>query len=166
MGFLSRIVNKIKGVDATDGSHSIDRSSVLSATDTQAINPNQVGEWKSIRSVPVSSTPRYFTKAEADALWELRKQTTEGARQAKRAYKHLGKIEGNDASVHKVQRQYMGRVADAEFTKIQANAKTARHLHALRGKYAQLGTGLQNAETKADARVEAAKARIRRELNG
>jgi hypothetical protein len=37
--------------------------------------------------------PRYFTKEEADAMKGLAKEKTDGARQSKRAYKSLAKIE-------------------------------------------------------------------------
>ncbi len=161
MGFLQRITNKIKGVSAADGTHSINSDSVLNPTDGMAVNPNQPGTWQSVRTAPVSHTPRYFTKEEADAFWQMRKHTTQGAQQAKRAYKHLSRIEHNDATVHRAQRKYLGNVADAELGKLSSNAKLARHLHALRPRYAALGTGLQNAEASANQQVAKIKSKIR-----
>ncbi len=161
MGFFTRITNKIKGVTAAHGNHSIDSNSVLAPTDSQAVNPNQPGQWQSIRTAPVNHTPRYFTKQDADAAYQLRKHTTEGARQAKRVYKHMARVEHNDADVHKHHRKYLGNVADAELTKISSNTKLARHLHALRPRYAQLGQGLTNAEQSATEQVNRVKSKIR-----
>src|SRR4028118_2429348 len=76
-----------------DGPHAIDRSKVLAQTDALVITPNTPGNFSSIRSVPVVPEPRYFTKEEADAMKGLAKEKTDGARQSKRAYKSLAKIE-------------------------------------------------------------------------
>jgi hypothetical protein len=58
--------------------------------------------------------PRYFTKEEADAMKGLAKEKTDGARQSKRAYKALTKIEAADKTVHQQHRKYEGAVAENE----------------------------------------------------
>jgi len=85
---------------SNDGGHAIDKSKVLAQTDAGVITPNSPGNFSSIRSVPVVPDPRYFTKEEADAIKALAKEKTDGARQSKRVYKFLGKIEAADKTVH------------------------------------------------------------------
>jgi hypothetical protein len=76
------------------------------ATDATVITPLNPGKFGSIRSTPIVEAPRYFTKEEMDAMKALAKDKTEGARQAKRAYKALSRIEEADAKVHKSHRAY------------------------------------------------------------
>jgi hypothetical protein len=91
---------------SNDGSHAIDKSKVLAQTDAGVITPKTPGNFSSIRSVPVVPDPRYFDREQADALKSLAKEKTDGARQSKRAYKSLAKIEAADKTVHKEHRKY------------------------------------------------------------
>jgi hypothetical protein len=161
MGIFNKAVNAIRGGKSTDGNHEIKNDNVLGHTSNDVPSPTNPGQWISIRSVPVVHDPRYFSKQEADVLWAARKQSTQGKEQAKRAFKHLAKIEGNDSEVHKAHKKYIGKVADAELVKLSANAKLARHFHALRPEYAQLGQGLANSEARASERVQGIQAKIR-----
>jgi hypothetical protein len=149
-----------KGGLVHDGSHSIDKSKVLAATDASVISPQNPGKFGSIRSVPVVPAPRYFTRDEADKLKDLAKEKTEGAVQAKRAYKALGKIEESDAKVHKLHRKYEGTVADNELVKKRADARLGKRLHTLRPSYARLGMTLDQAATSADTRISDIKAKL------
>jgi hypothetical protein len=149
-----------KGGLVHDGTHSIDRNKVLAATDTRVISPQNPGGFGSIRSVPIVPAPRYFTRDEADKLKDLAKEKTEGAVQAKRAYKALGKIEVADAKVHKLHRKYEGVVADNELVKKRADARLGKHLHTLRPSYARLGMTLDQAATSADTRISEIKAKL------
>ena len=79
------------GSATTADTRSIDKSKVLASTDASVITPLNPGNFSSIRRVPVVPAPRYFTKEEADAMKDLAKEKTDGARQSKRAYKALGK---------------------------------------------------------------------------
>jgi hypothetical protein len=133
---------------------------LTSPTDAKVITPLNPGNFNSIRSVPVCDTPRYFTKDEADAMKELAKEKTEGAQQAKRAYKSMIKIEEADAKVHKEHRKYEKSVADNELKKKRADVGLAKHLQGLRPGYARLGAGLEKAETDANARIEAIKTKL------
>jgi methylphosphotriester-DNA--protein-cysteine methyltransferase len=90
----------------------------------------------------------------------LAKDKTEGARQSKRAYKALSRIEEADAKVHKSHRAYESSVATNELTKKRADVKHAKNLHALRPGYARLGVGLEKAETDAAARIEAIRTKL------
>lgn len=143
-----------------DGSHAINKSKVLAQTDATVITPNTPGNFGSIRSVPVVPAPRYFSKDEADGVKELAKEKTEGARNSKRAYKALGKIEAADAVVHKEHRKYEGVVADQELKKVRSNAGLAKKLHGLTPGYARLGLGIDKAESDARVRIDAIKAKL------
>jgi hypothetical protein len=145
---------------SNDGGHAIDKSKVLAATDAAVITPTNPGNFGSIRSVPVVPAPRYFTKDEADGLKELAKEKADGAKQAKRGYKALGKIEQADATVHKEHRKYESVVADNELKKMRSNAGLAKKLHGLRPGYARLGLGIDKAESDARTRIDAIKARL------
>jgi hypothetical protein len=130
------------------------------ATDATVITPLNPGKFGSVRSTPIVEAPRYFTKEETDAMKALAKDKTEGARQAKRAYKALSRIEEADAKVHKSHRAYESSVATNELTKKRADVKHAKNLHALRPGYARLGVGLEKAETDAAARIEAIRTKL------
>ncbi|MEG4302584.1 hypothetical protein [Microcoleus sp. D3_18a_C4] len=145
---------------SNDGGHAIDKSKVLASTDTSVITPSNPGNFDSVRSVPVVPAPRYFTKEEADAMKDLAKEKTDGARQSKRAYKALTKIEVADKTVHKEHRKYEGAVAENELGKIRANAGLAKKLHALRPGYARLGLGIDKADSDARTRIDEIKAKL------
>ena len=157
--FVTRITPK--PIQSSGNGHPINKETVLNPTDEKVFSPNNPGDYSSIRSFPVCKNPRYFTKAEADALKKLSTQKAEGARQSQRAYKSLAKLEHSDAVVHKAQRKYEGVVADGELVKLKSNAKQARHLHALRPGYAKLGIGLDRAENSANNRVAELKSKAK-----
>src|SRR4029450_12046037 len=106
MGVLARITRAAKSSSDNNqsslasGGHAIDKNRVLAPTDPTVINPTNAGTWETVRTAPVNDTPRYYNKDEANALKQLATQKTEGARQAKRAYKSLKKIEVADSQVH------------------------------------------------------------------
>lgn len=162
MGFLARFTGKSNhsSSNLALGGHSIDKNSVLKPTDPTAINPTNPGNWQSIRTAPINTDPRYFTKQEADVLKALAREKTDGARQSQRAYKSLKKIEEADSLVHRHHRNYIRGVADAELGKKRADAATAKHLHRLRPEYAKLGMGLDQADNKAQQRIDQLKAKI------
>jgi hypothetical protein len=143
-----------------DGNHAIDKSKVLASTDTSVITPLNPGNFDSVRSVPVVPAPRYFTKEEADAMKGLAKDKTDGARQSKRAYKALTKIEAADKTVHKEHRKYEGAVAENELGKKRADAGLAKKLHSMRPGYARLGLGIDKADSDARTRIDAIKAKL------
>jgi hypothetical protein len=145
---------------SNDGNHVIDKSKVLAQTDAGVITPNSPGNFSSIRSVPVVPDPRYFTKEEADAMKGLAKEKTDGARQSKRAYKSLAKIEAADKTVHKEHRKYEGAVAENELGKKCADAGLAKKLHGMRPGYARLGLGIDKADSDARTRIDAIKAKL------
>jgi len=152
--------DKNKLASSNDGSHAIDKSKVLAQTDALVITPKTPGNFSSIRSVPVVPDPRYFTKEEADAMKGLAKDKTEGARQSKRAYKSLAKIEAADKTVHKEHRKYEGAVAENELGKKRSDAGLAKKLHGLRPGYARLGLGIDKADSDARTRIDAIKAKL------
>ena len=145
---------------SNDGSHAIDKSKVLASTDTSVITPLNPGNFSSIRSVPVVPNPRYFDREQADKLKELAKEKTDGARQSKRAYKSLTKIEVADKTVHKEHRKYEGAVAENELGKKRSDAGLAKKLHGLRPGYARLGLGIDKADSDARTRIDEIKAKL------
>jgi len=147
-------------ISANDGSHTIDKSKVLASTDTSVITPLNPGNFSSIRSVPVVPDPCYFDREQVDKLKELAKEKTDGARQAKRAYKALGQIEEADAKVHKSHRKYEGAVATNELTKKRSDTSLAKKLHGLRPGYARLGFGIDKADSEARTRIDEIKAKL------
>jgi hypothetical protein len=147
-------------ISNNDGSHAIDKSKVLASTDTSVTTPLNPGNFSSIRSVPVVPDPRYFTKEEADAMKGLAKEKTDSARQSKRVYKFLGKIEAADKTVHQQHRKYEGAVAENELGKKRADAGLAKKLHGLRPGYARLGLGIDKADSDARTRIDAIKAKL------
>jgi hypothetical protein len=145
---------------SNDGSHVIDKSKVLAQTDALVITPNNPGNFSSIRSVPVVPDPRYFTKEEADAMKGLAKEKTDGARQSKRAYKSLAKIEAADKIVYKEHRKYEGVVAENELGKKRADTGLAKKLHGMRPGYARLGLGIDKADSDARTRIDEIKTKL------
>ena len=145
---------------SNNGNHAIDKSKVLASTDTSVITPLNPGNFSSIRSVPVVPHPRYFTKEEADAMKGLAKEKTDGARQSKRAYKSLAKIEAADKTVHQQHRKYEGVVAQNELGKKRADVGLAKKLHSMRPGYARLGLGIDKADSDARTQIDAIKAKL------
>jgi hypothetical protein len=145
---------------SNDGSHAINKSKVLAQTQAGVITPNSPGNFSSIRSVPVVPDPRYFTKEEADAMKGLAHEKTDGAKQSKRAYKFLGKIEAADKTVHKEHRKYEGAVAENELGKKRTDVGLAKKLHGLRPGYARLGLGIDKADSNARTRIDEIKAKL------
>lgn len=145
---------------SNDGGHAIDKSKVLASTGAGVITPLNPGNFGSIRTAPVVPNPTYFDREQADRLKELAKEKTDGARQSKRAYKALGKIEEADATVHKEHRKYEGVVAEEELKKVRSNTGLAKKLHALRPGYARLGLGIDKADSDARTRIDAIKAKL------
>jgi hypothetical protein len=145
---------------SNDGSHAIDKSKVLARTDAGVITPNTPGNFSSIRSVPVVPDPRYFDREQADKLKELAKDKTDGARQSKRAYKALTKIEAADKTVHQQHRKYEAEVAVLELGKKRSDAGLAKKLHSMRPGYARLGLGIDKADSDARTRIDAIKAKL------
>ena len=144
-----------------DGSHAIDKSVVMKATSADAISPLNPGKFAAgERSIPIVPAPRYFTQEEADKLKEVAKEKTDGARQSKRAYGALAKVEEADAKVHKYHRGYEAAVSDAELKKKRADARLGKHLHNQRPAYARLGMSLDQAASNAETRIGEIKAKL------
>jgi len=143
-----------------DGGHNIDKSKVLTSTDTQALSPMNLGKLASIRSVPVIEAPRYATKEEAKAMEAEATRHEKGAKHAKRLYSAALRIDTADTKVHKEHRKYEGGIARNELRKVKANTTYAKGLHGLREGYAKQGLRLDNADNKARTAIDAIKAQL------
>lgn len=165
MGLLKRITGQGNGQSNSSslatGGHAINKDVVLNPTAPDVINPMQSGNWSSVRTAPINHDPRYFTKEEADALKQVATAKQQGAKQSKRAYKSLKKIENADAQVHAAHRGYIRGVADSELVKKRSDAATARHLHAQRPEYAKLGMGIDRAENNAQQRINELRSKVK-----
>lgn len=147
------------GGNITEGQHNINKDVILRPTDGAAPSPTNIGTMSSIRTVPVLDDPRYFSPEEAQALEKLAKQKKKGALASIDAYAAMRKIDNCDVIVHKEHRRYQRKLANNESEKKAADVRYGNRLHALRGKYAEMGTSLEAAEKKADQRVAIAKSK-------
>jgi len=145
----------------SDGGHNISRDRVMSATDGAVPTPKNPGNFDSIRTAPVVDCPQYFSRQKATALTEFARKKTAEAKQTKKAYKALKKIDDADVVVHKAHRSYQGKLATNEFQKVESNARLARKLHTLRPEYVEVGAGLEKAEKTANDAIAAIKAGLR-----
>lgn len=85
--------------------------------------------------------------------------------QSKKAQRSLARIENSDVVVHHAHRKYQGKATDAELSKKRADAKLARHLHAIRPDYARLGASLEKAEANAEKRIGELRAKVREAMS-
>lgn len=167
MGIFNRLTKKKNsdtpssspgGSSAAHGNHSINHQTVMNPHG--GISPTNPGNFSSVRSRQLESTPRYFSEGEATQLAEEAKAKRKAAQQTKRAYKALASIEMSDAVVHTSHRAYEAVSAKAELTKKQADAKLARYLHGQRASYGRLSHSLELADQQAQARIEAARSQM------
>lgn len=118
-----------------------------------AATPWNPGDNTEIRSKPVVTKHRNFSKKEAD---ELRVNAAGKTRQAKtnrQAYKSLRSIKRSDTSDHTAFRGYQTTVAGATAAKKGADVAKAKALYGLTGKYAGMGYSLGAAHDEAQVRV-------------
>jgi len=92
-------------------------------------------------------------------------EKTDGARQSKRAYQALTKIEAADKTVHQQHRKYEGAVAENELGKKRADVGLAKKLHSMRPGYARLGLGIDKADSDARTRIDAITEKLTRGAN-
>jgi hypothetical protein len=159
MGLMSRIFGGKLAVaqTANDGmTHSIDKNRALANTDNAVPSPTNA-DFSSIRSVPVVTKPRYFNKAEADALAILAKQKRVQAEASIKAYKSLKSIDTSDVEVHTTHRRYQSKIAHNEVEKLHSNAQLAKDLHGLRPAYSELHSQVKSAEVNASNAINAIK---------
>lgn len=160
MGLMSVIFNTEKK-SSSSGSHNINKSVVLAPTDDQAPSPNNIGIFPSIRSIPVVEGPRYFNRQEATAIKKLAKEKKQNAIYSQEAYQGLKEIDDADTVVHVSHYKYKGSLAGNEVKKLSANATYAKKLHSLRPSYAKLDSGIDEAEIKANAKIQEIKTKIK-----
>jgi hypothetical protein len=141
---------------ANNGGHNLDTNRVLAQTDKGVITPTNA-DFSSVRTAPVVATPRYFNKAEADALAILAKQKRVEAEASTKAYKSLKSLEDSDTTVHTTHRRYQSKVARTELERKQADVQLAKDLHGVRPRYAELHSEVKSAEVNATNAINAIK---------
>lgn len=164
MGLMSVIFNTEKK-SSYSGTHNINKSAVLAPTDDQAPSPNNVGSFPSIRSIPVADGPRFFNREEAKAIKKLAKEKKKNALYSKEAYQGLKEIDDADTVVHVSHYKYKGFLATNEVKKLSANTMYAKKLHALRPSYAKLDSGIDDADIKANSKIQEMKENIKSQWN-
>lgn len=161
MGILSALT----GTDwNTLGGHQIDPQKVLAPTDPRVPRPRNPGKFSSVRSTPILEEARYFDSEETKALQTLAKDRKAKSKSTQAAMAALKDIDDADTQVHQLFYQYRQHLASNEVKKLSANTKYAKALHDLRPKYAALGSGLQQAELKATAKIQAIKGKLREQF--
>ncbi|MGF1493149.1 MAG: hypothetical protein ACFBSC_12005 [Microcoleaceae cyanobacterium] len=162
MGILSFLKgdssSNAKNSDLTG--HQIDPSTVLAPTDPNVPNPRNPGRFASVRSTPVLQDPRYFNAEEIKALKTLIKGKKANAKATSEGYASLKQLDDIDATVHGAHYSYQEYLAKNEVKKLATNAKYAEALHGLRTSYASLGAGLDEADQKAQLKIQAIKSKL------
>lgn len=118
-----------------------------------AVTPWNTGDNSEIRTEKVVVKHRNFSKKEAD---ELRVKAAKRKREAKdnrKAYQALRKIESADATDQTSFRGYQTTVARVTATKKSADVAKAKTLAGLTPVYANLGYSLDDANTEAAVKV-------------
>lgn len=149
-----QLANGGNGQLANNGSHNLDTNKVLATTDSAVPTPMNA-DFSSIRTAPVVTKPRYFTKQEAEALKALSREKRIMAEASRTAYNALKNIDNADTEVHTTHRRYQGKIARNELEKQQANAELAKKLHNLRPGYSELHSQVETANQAATAAINA-----------
>ncbi|MGB3206458.1 MAG: hypothetical protein WBB28_15840 [Crinalium sp.] len=149
-----QLANGGNGQLANNGSHNLDANKVLATTDSAVPTPTNA-DFSSIRSAPVLTKPKYFTKQEAEALKSLAKEKRIMAEASRGAYNALKNIDNADTEVHGLHRRYQGKIARNELEKQQSNAELAKKLHNLRPGYAELHSQVETANVAATNAINA-----------
>jgi hypothetical protein len=157
---MGRQQNRSNSGMSSFGSHAINNSSLVAATGSGVINPNNPGDMTNIRTMPVLTSQRTFTRQEADAMESLEAKSSYSTKHTVRALSAMRKVEGLDATRQAAYRGYQIGVANAELRKVKANAGLGKSLHGQRAQYAALGVGLQSAVETADQAVSMVSARL------
>ena len=157
---MGRQSTRSKSVQSSLGGHSINNSALMAATSAGVINPNNPGDMTNIRTMPVLTSQRTFTKQEADAMENLEAQSAHSTKHTVRALGAMRKVEGHDATRQSAFRGYQVGVSRAELRKVTSNAQLGKALHGQRTTYAALGVGLQSAMETADHAVGLVSARL------
>ncbi|MGL5082020.1 MAG: hypothetical protein ACRC8A_11100 [Microcoleaceae cyanobacterium] len=145
--------------------HQIDKFAVLAPTDPKVPAPRNPGRFTSVRSTPVLEDPRYFTGEEMKVLKAVVTEKKQQLKSTAAGYEILKQIDDIDASVHATHYSYREHLAGNEVKKLGANAKYAEALHGLRPRYVDLGTKLDQANQKAQLKIQAMKSKLRSDLN-
>ena len=149
-----QLANGSSGQVANNGGHNLDTNKVLAATDSTVPTPMNA-DFSSIRTAPVLTKPKYFTKQEAEALKALSKEKRIMAEASRTAYAALRSVDSSDTEVHGLHRRYQGKIARNELERKQADAGLAKTLHGQRPDYAELHSQVETANVAAANAINA-----------
>jgi hypothetical protein len=85
---------------------------------------------------------------------------------SKAGYEALQRIEQADQVLHEAYRGYQGKVAEVEFNKRKVDTKYLETLQNQRPQYAELGSRLMSAESRASQKQREVRARVGQLLKG
>lgn len=140
--------------------------SALTAPQGGAFSPVSPGDLSHKRSIPIVHHQRPFDGEEAEVLAVIANQREHLAQSSKMGYEALQRIEAADQTIHESYRGYQLKVSEVELAKRKSDAKYLEGLQNQRPQYAELGSRLMSAESRANQRQREIKARVDQLLKG
>ena len=140
--------------------------SALTAPQGGAFSPVSPGDLSHKRSIPIVHHQRPFDGEEAEVLAVIANQREHLAQSSKMGYEALQRIEAADQTIHESYRGYQLKVSEVELAKRKSDAKYLEGLQNQRPQYAELGSRLISAESRASQRQREIKARVDQLLKG
>ena len=140
--------------------------SALLAPQGGAFSPVSPGDLSHKRSIPIIHHQRPLDGEEAEVLAVIADQREHLANTSKAGYEAIQRIEQADQVIHEAYRGYQLKVSEVELSKRKADTKYLEGLQNQRPQYAELGSRLMSAESRANQRQREIKARVDQLLKG
>lgn len=151
MGLLDAFKTGSKSVNSQIN---IDTNQLL-GVDSQAITPNNPGQFGIHRTAPVLDKPRSFSVQEANKIEELAEKRTIQAKATTRAVKGLMEIKNADTQEQKAFNKYRVHEANKTFVQVQSNANAGNQIAKLSSGYAHLHESVRHRLAVEQAKNEA-----------
>lgn len=148
------------------GAGVIPSANAITTVQGGAFAPTNPGDLSHTRTVPIIGSQRPINGQEAEALAVLADQREALADSSKLGYESIQRIEQADQVIHESYRNYQGKVAQVELGKRKADTKYLEQLQNQRPEYAELGSRLIKAESRATQRQLEIKSRVDQLLRG
>lgn len=134
MGLFSALKTESKSVNSQIN---IDTNQLL-GVDSQAITPNNPGQFGIHRTAPVLDKPRSFSVQEANKIKELAEKRKIEAQATEKALDSLRTIKTADTTEQKAFNKYRVHEANKTFVQVQSNANAGNQIAKLSSGYAHL----------------------------
>lgn len=128
-------------------------TSALQHSHPDVPTPSQPGNFHSLRTIGLQTSPRFYTKQEATSIKELASQRKKEVGYTRTAYKALSDIDNAETEVEGMHYDYLKTVASNEAKRLKAKTGLMRKLHSLRVVYDSLGQQIQSSQQLADHRI-------------